>query len=88
MNATCYQVRLVLGFSPFQINLTDLIGHDVRAPSSYLTFFCDADGRRFIEENNEYKNRQKEVQCNQRMPPGMASQEQMMYWGTLNYLSF
>ena len=39
---------------------------------------------RFIEENNEYKNRQKELQHNQRMPPGMASQEQMMYWGALN----
>ncbi|KAJ5204033.1 uncharacterized protein N7498_004912 [Penicillium cinerascens] len=38
-------------------------------------------GTIFIEENNEYKNRQKEVQRNQRMPPGMASQEQMMYWG-------
>ncbi|KAJ6120209.1 hypothetical protein N7523_004489 [Penicillium sp. IBT 18751x] len=38
-------------------------------------------GTIFIEENNEYKNRQKEAQCKQRMPPGMASQEQMMYWG-------
>ncbi|KAI2791616.1 Decapping nuclease rai1 [Penicillium oxalicum] len=35
----------------------------------------------FIEENNAYKNRQKQVQKNQRMPPGMASQELMMYWG-------
>ncbi|OQD78400.1 hypothetical protein PENDEC_c001G07051 [Penicillium decumbens] len=38
-------------------------------------------GTIFIEENNEYKNRQKEIQRNQRMPPGMPSQEQMMYWG-------
>ncbi|CEO58456.1 Putative HLA class III protein Dom3z [Penicillium brasilianum] len=38
-------------------------------------------GTIFIEENNSYKNRQKELQRNQRMPPGMASQELMMYWG-------
>ncbi|KAJ5873566.1 Decapping nuclease rai1 [Penicillium subrubescens] len=38
-------------------------------------------GTIFIEENNTYKNRQKELQKNQRMPPGMASQELMMYWG-------
>lgn len=38
---------------------------------------------RFIEENNAYKNEQKEIQRNQRMPPGMASQELMMYWGML-----
>lgn len=36
---------------------------------------------RFIEENNAYKNEQKEIQRNQRMPPGMPSQELMMYWG-------
>ncbi|KAJ6024934.1 decapping endonuclease targeting mRNA [Penicillium herquei] len=36
---------------------------------------------RFIEENNAYKNEQKEIQRHQRMPPGMASQEMMMYWG-------
>ncbi|KAJ5092268.1 decapping endonuclease targeting mRNA [Penicillium alfredii] len=35
----------------------------------------------FIEEDNVYKNEQKELQRNQRMPPGMASQEMMMYWG-------
>ncbi|KAJ6145169.1 dom-3 Z [Penicillium chermesinum] len=35
----------------------------------------------FIEENNAHKNQQKENQRNQRMPPGMASQERMMYWG-------
>lgn len=35
----------------------------------------------FIEENNTYKNEQKKIQKNQRMPPGMASQEMMMYWG-------
>ncbi|KAJ5449608.1 Decapping nuclease rai1 [Penicillium daleae] len=38
-------------------------------------------GTIFIEENNSYKNRQKELQRNQRMPPGMASQDLMMYWG-------
>lgn len=38
---------------------------------------------RFIEENNAYKNEQKEIQRNQRMPPGMPSQEMMMYWGML-----
>lgn len=38
-------------------------------------------GTIFIEENNSYKNEQKEIQKNQRMPPGMASQERMMYWG-------
>ncbi|KAJ5718693.1 decapping endonuclease targeting mRNA [Penicillium malachiteum] len=36
---------------------------------------------RFIEENNAYKNEQKEIQRHQRMPPGMPSQEMMMYWG-------
>ncbi|KAJ5491619.1 Decapping nuclease rai1 [Penicillium diatomitis] len=36
---------------------------------------------RFIEEHNAYKNQQKHIQKNQRMPPGMASQELMMYWG-------
>ncbi|KAI1924561.1 decapping endonuclease targeting mRNA [Ophidiomyces ophidiicola] len=36
---------------------------------------------RFIEENNEYKNNQKQVQKGQRMPPGAPSQELMMYWG-------
>ncbi|ODM20454.1 Protein rai1 [Aspergillus cristatus] len=35
----------------------------------------------FIEENNSYKNEQKKVQHNQRMPPGMASQDLMAYWG-------
>jgi RAT1-interacting protein len=32
---------------------------------------------RFIEENNSYKNEQKEIQRTQRMPPGMPSQEMM-----------
>jgi RAT1-interacting protein len=36
---------------------------------------------RFIEENNEYKNRQKEIQRKRGSPPGMAPQELMMYWG-------
>ncbi|KAL1963173.1 hypothetical protein VTN77DRAFT_8606 [Rasamsonia byssochlamydoides] len=35
----------------------------------------------FIEEDNAYKNRQKELQRNQRMPPGMPSQDLMAYWG-------
>ncbi|KAF4223740.1 hypothetical protein CNMCM6457_000022 [Aspergillus fumigatiaffinis] len=35
----------------------------------------------FIEENNVYKNQQKQIQQNQRMPPGMASQDLMAYWG-------
>jgi RAT1-interacting protein len=43
---------------------------------------------RFIEENNAYKNQQKEIQRNQRMPPGMASQELMMYWGMLTNFLF
>ncbi|KAL2837276.1 RAI1-domain-containing protein [Aspergillus pseudodeflectus] len=38
-------------------------------------------GTIFIEENNAYKNEQKQIQRNQRMPPGMASQELMAYWG-------
>ncbi|KAI2044845.1 decapping endonuclease targeting mRNA [Ophidiomyces ophidiicola] len=38
-------------------------------------------GTVFIEENNEYKNNQKQVQKGQRMPPGAPSQELMMYWG-------
>ncbi|KAI9040899.1 DXO/RAI1 family decapping nuclease [Aspergillus affinis] len=38
-------------------------------------------GTIFIEENNAYKNLQKQIQHNQRMPPGMASQELMAYWG-------
>lgn len=41
---------------------------------------------RFIEENNFYKNEQKKVQQNQRMPPGMASQDLMAYWGTSLYI--
>lgn len=36
---------------------------------------------RFIEENNEYKNQQKEIQRKRGSPPGMAPQELMMYWG-------
>jgi hypothetical protein len=38
---------------------------------------------RFIEENNLYKIQQKQIQENQRMPPGMASQDLMAYWGTV-----
>lgn len=38
---------------------------------------------RFIEENNAYRNEQKDIQRSQRMPPGMPSQELMMYWGML-----
>ncbi|GMF76038.1 unnamed protein product [Aspergillus oryzae] len=37
---------------------------------------------RFIEENNLYKNQQKQLQKNQRMPPGMPSQDMMAYWGS------
>lgn len=35
----------------------------------------------FIEENNEFKLSQKEVQRNQQMPPGAASQDMMAFWG-------
>ncbi|OQE07030.1 hypothetical protein PENVUL_c015G06718 [Penicillium vulpinum] len=42
------------------------------------TFF---QGTIFIEENNEYKNQQKENQSKRGSPPGMAPQELMMYWG-------
>ncbi|KAJ5375376.1 hypothetical protein N7517_007382 [Penicillium concentricum] len=42
------------------------------------TFF---QGTIFIEENNEYKNQQKEIQRKRGSPPGMAPQELMMYWG-------
>jgi hypothetical protein len=38
---------------------------------------------RFIEENNAYKNAQKEVQRNQRPLPGMPSQDVMAYWGNI-----
>ncbi|KAJ5985116.1 hypothetical protein N7499_008606 [Penicillium canescens] len=38
-------------------------------------------GTIFIEENNEYKNLQKELQRKRGSPPGMAPQELMMYWG-------
>ncbi|KAL3455703.1 RAI1 like PD-XK nuclease-domain-containing protein [Aspergillus heterothallicus] len=38
-------------------------------------------GTIFVEENNAYKNEQKRIQKNQRMPPGMASQDMMAYWG-------
>lgn len=38
-------------------------------------------GTIFIEENNLYKIQQKQIQENQRMPPGMASQDLMAYWG-------
>ncbi|CRG88758.1 Decapping nuclease rai1 [Talaromyces islandicus] len=38
-------------------------------------------GSIFIEENNAYKNAQKEVQRNQRPQPGMPSQDVMAYWG-------
>ena len=43
---------------------------------------------RFIEENNAYKNEQKVRQRNQRMPPGMASQDLMAYWGNIDPFSF
>lgn len=43
-------------------------------------------GYRFIEENNAYKNEQKIRQRNQKMPPGMASQDQMAYWGISSFL--
>ncbi|OJJ43730.1 hypothetical protein ASPZODRAFT_19035 [Penicilliopsis zonata CBS 506.65] len=42
------------------------------------TFF---QGTIFIEENNAYKNMQKQMQRNQRMPPGMPPQDVMAYWG-------
>ncbi|WEW61891.1 decapping endonuclease targeting mRNA [Emydomyces testavorans] len=35
----------------------------------------------FIEENNEYKNAQKQIQREQKMAPGSPSQDLMMYWG-------
>ena len=38
-------------------------------------------GCSFIEENNDYKNAQKELQSKQRMPPGMPSQDMMAFWG-------
>ncbi|KAL3479433.1 RAI1 like PD-XK nuclease-domain-containing protein [Aspergillus californicus] len=38
-------------------------------------------GSIFIEENNAYRNEQKWIQKNQGMPPGMASQDLMAYWG-------
>ncbi|KAL4976175.1 decapping nuclease rai1 [Aspergillus desertorum] len=38
-------------------------------------------GTIFIEENNAYKNMQKQLQRRQRMPPGTASQDLMAYWG-------
>ncbi|KAL2862991.1 DXO/RAI1 family decapping nuclease [Aspergillus lucknowensis] len=38
-------------------------------------------GTIFIEEHNAYKNEQKRIQNNKRMPPGMASQDLMAYWG-------
>ncbi|RWQ92819.1 RAI1 like PD-XK nuclease-domain-containing protein [Paecilomyces variotii] len=48
-------------------------------------------GTIFIEENNAYKNEQKRAQRNQRMPPGMPSQDMMSFWGykfeTLSVLS-
>ncbi|KAI9369789.1 RAI1 like PD-XK nuclease-domain-containing protein [Aspergillus egyptiacus] len=34
-----------------------------------------------FQENNAYKNEQKQIQKNQKMPPGMASQDLMAYWG-------
>ncbi|KAK2743116.1 decapping endonuclease targeting mRNA [Onygenales sp. PD_40] len=38
-------------------------------------------GTIFIEENNEYKNAQKQTQRNQRMPYGAPSQDMMSFWG-------
>ncbi|KAA8643198.1 hypothetical protein EYZ11_012540 [Aspergillus tanneri] len=38
-------------------------------------------GTVFIEENNAYKNHQKQLQHNQRMPQGMPPQDLMAYWG-------
>ncbi|OJD26677.1 decapping nuclease rai1 [Blastomyces percursus] len=35
----------------------------------------------FIEENNAYKLAQKQSQRNQRMPPGVPSQDMMAFWG-------
>lgn len=49
--------------------------------TSKLAVFSAHDYR-FIEENNAYKNEQKIRQRNQKMPPGMASQDLMAYWGT------
>lgn len=62
-------------------NLISIIGHHVcnieLAKLLYKVLTCS----RFIEENNEYKNQQKEIQRKRGSPPGMAPQELMMYWG-------
>ncbi|KAL2374072.1 decapping endonuclease targeting mRNA [Blastomyces gilchristii] len=38
-------------------------------------------GSIFIEENNAYKLAQKQSQRNQKMPPGVPSQDMMAFWG-------
>lgn len=42
---------------------------------------CTLTRSSFIEENNAYKIKQKEIQRNQPTPPGMPSQDLMAYWG-------
>ncbi|KAJ5966065.1 decapping endonuclease targeting mRNA [Penicillium waksmanii] len=73
--------HIVHFISSFEMNATCFQGtmYDILPLPGFLSYF--ADKRRFIEENNSYKNEQKEKQKAQRMPPGMASQERMMYWG-------
>ncbi|KAF7616460.1 hypothetical protein AFLA_004520 [Aspergillus flavus NRRL3357] len=67
MNATRFQVSLIQDvFSSFH-GIPKLI----IVPQDTI----------FIEENNLYKNQQKQLQKNQRMPPGMPSQDMMAYWG-------
>ncbi|KAJ5779012.1 hypothetical protein N7457_006732 [Penicillium paradoxum] len=55
--------------------------HHVRISSSHYPRYERLNVARFIEENNEYKNQQKENQRKRGSPPGMAPQELMMYWG-------
>lgn len=61
-------------------------GHHVRIQSTKATVWILTHDS-FIEENNEYKNLQKELQRKRGSPPGMAPQELMMYWGMLEMLS-
>lgn len=90
MNATYFQVRKnskVLGFffSRIYTKLMLFLGFYVQTlPLNVISAISSLTVHgRFIEENNAYKNAQKEIQRNQRPLPGMPSQDVMAYWGNI-----
>jgi hypothetical protein len=67
-------------------DLTRDLGHYVRLQQIKTAVYLLTHDS-FIEENNEYKNLQKELQRKRGSPPGMAPQELMMYWGKSEHFS-